>query len=144
MICLKCEEDKPTDSFEHQKNRPNPRKICKVCRQASRDKTKEALRHRTYMKERRKSNPVIVRQNWERCTYGVCKEDLGEQVCRICGSSKRLHIDHDHTTGKVRGLLCHYCNIGIGMFKDKQELLEKAIQYLKDGPHFELDKKIYS
>lgn len=90
------------------------------------------------MKERRKSDPDAVRVNWERSVYGVCKEDLGEQKCKICSSTDRLCIDHDHNTLAVRGLLCMKCNTAIGMFNDRPELLLKAAAYLKDGPHFEL------
>ncbi len=46
------------------------------------------------------------------------------EICRLC-------IDHCHTTGKIRALLCHSCNTGIGKFKDNIELLECAIEYLK-------------
>lgn len=42
-----------------------------------------------------------------------------------------LHIDHDHETGKVRALLCHACNKGLGQFGDSIERLEQAIVYLK-------------
>ena len=143
MICQKCHQDKDLSCFEQQKDRPNPRTTCKECRYKLRNKDKEAARHRIYMTERRKAYPQHVRQVWERSKYGICKEDLGEQVCSICGSKERLHIDHCHITGNVRGLLCHYCNIGIGMFKDKPELLLKAIDYLKDGPHFQLPIEKY-
>ncbi len=55
--------------------------------------------------------------------------------CAIC--SKRMyardcHVDHDHETGKVRKLLCHTCNIGLGMFKDNIALLARAIVYLEE------------
>ncbi len=40
------------------------------------------------------------------------------------------HIDHDHSTGKVRGLLCSCCNTGIGMFKDNPDVLDRAAFYL--------------
>ena len=63
-------------------------------------------------------------------------------VCKICG--KTVHkapenskdkqnqavIDHDHKTGKLRGLLCHQCNVGIGNFKDDINRLMNAILYL--------------
>lgn len=55
-------------------------------------------------------------------------------VCSICHKpnrdGKKLAIDHNHITGKVRGLLCRNCNIGIGFFNDKLELLWNAYQYL--------------
>lgn len=57
-------------------------------------------------------------------------------TCGICGATessggkKQLHVDHDHTTGKIRGLLCNHCNLGIGHFKDDTELLQAAIKYL--------------
>jgi hypothetical protein len=55
--------------------------------------------------------------------------------CFICGlpnrENKALCIDHDHTTGKVRGMLCDDCNLSLGKMKDSKELLQKAIDYLK-------------
>lgn len=63
---------------------------------------------------------------------------LSEQngVCAICKSEppkhhkKRLNIDHCHTTGRVRGLLCDACNRALGLFKDSPDLMHKAISYL--------------
>lgn len=56
--------------------------------------------------------------------------------CAICGINqselkKKLSVDHNHDNKKVRGLLCHQCNVGIGMFKDSPDILKKAIRYLK-------------
>lgn len=58
-------------------------------------------------------------------------------LCAICGelpSGKRalLFIDHDHKTGKVRGLLCGACNAGLGYFKDTTSRMTKAIEYLEN------------
>lgn len=55
--------------------------------------------------------------------------------CAICGESQEnlavgLNIDHNHVTGKVRGLLCNSCNTALGSFKDSEEILNKAINYL--------------
>lgn len=57
-------------------------------------------------------------------------------VCAICLSpppdhhKKRLNIDHCHTTGRVRGLLCDACNRALGLFKDSPDVMLKAISYL--------------
>lgn len=65
-------------------------------------------------------------------------------VCAICGngvdpdgirSTANLHVDHNHVTGKIRGLLCHGCNQGIGRFKDDPERLMAAARYLKEHTH---------
>ena len=50
--------------------------------------------------------------------------------CEICGSSEELHIDHDHSTGAVRGVLCPRCNQGLGQFKDNRDSLLRAVIYL--------------
>lgn len=80
----------------------------------------------------------------KRRKYGLAQGQLdalrvSSVVCAICGGSgsdkgrnRGLHIDHDHTTGKVRGMLCGECNIGIGKFRDDAGLLAKAIWYLGD------------
>lgn len=52
--------------------------------------------------------------------------------CAICRKPMRTpHIDHDHATGKVRGLLCVKCNLGLGQFDESVLLLEQAIRYLR-------------
>lgn len=56
--------------------------------------------------------------------------------CACCGQhesafKRKLHVDHDHETGKIRGLLCTQCNPGIGYFQDSIPRLEMALAYLK-------------
>ena len=57
-------------------------------------------------------------------------------VCAICGKppkKNRLHIDHDHRTGKVRGLLCFRCNYGMGWFQDDISVLAKVLNYMSNA-----------
>ena len=78
--------------------------------------------------------------------YGLTKEEyesfINKTTCDICDSEgfalnpsydKNFVIDHCHSTGKVRGWLCHNCNRALGLFQDKIENLEKAIDYLKSA-----------
>ena len=62
------------------------------------------------------------------------KIDKLDFACDICGKEESngfdLAVDHNHKTGKIRGLLCRKCNTGIGLFQDSTELLAKAIEYL--------------
>lgn len=51
-------------------------------------------------------------------------------ACAICKQTKKLVVDHNHTTKQIRGLLCSTCNLGLGMFQDNMDLLESAIRYL--------------
>ncbi len=85
-----------------------------------------------------KNSEDRARKRLERI-YGITMENYlalyDEQggVCAICKKSitkKRLCVDHDHKTGKIRGLLCSYCNTGIGLFRDDLALLNSAIKYL--------------
>lgn len=58
--------------------------------------------------------------------------------CAVCRAAtvgckgRKLFVDHCHITGKIRGLLCHNCNAGIGHFKDSKERLLLAIRYIED------------
>jgi hypothetical protein len=78
--------------------------------------------------------------------YGVTTQDyqrmLAEQsgCCAICGTDEpggkgSFHVDHCHDSSRVRGLLCHRCNIGLGQFKDDPVRLPAAIDYLSRMPH---------
>jgi hypothetical protein len=80
-----------------------------------------------------------------RYNYGISLEDYNlllmnqQHSCKICGKEFQLdnphdiHVDHDYTTGKVRGLLCQKCNMAIGLFNDDINKLLTAIKYLEDN-----------
>lgn len=59
-------------------------------------------------------------------------ERTAGDVCSICGKRRKLHVDHCHRTGDIRGLLCRNCNIGLGHFYDSRQLLRQAISYLRE------------
>ena len=65
-------------------------------------------------------------------------------MCKICGKKHEhkpavkwgrahLAVDHSHKTGKIRGLLCHACNVALGLFKDSPETLYRAAEYLQQA-----------
>jgi hypothetical protein len=72
--------------------------------------------------------------------YGMARSDFDSLMhqqrglCAICGVEPASHVDHDHGTGKVRGLLCFNCNGGLGQFKDDPMRLALAISYLQRLP----------
>ena len=72
-----------------------------------------------------------------RATYKLTTEQYRAMVerqggrCAICDEQATLMVDHCHAKGAVRGLLCHYCNTGLGFFRDTPSFLEAAIRYLR-------------
>jgi len=80
------------------------------------------------------------RRNWLKFKYGITPEYYEEMLnkqkglCLICNSimsEKNICIDHDHQTGKIRELLCRSCNVALGHFREDEEILKSAINYLK-------------
>lgn len=63
-------------------------------------------------------------ENLHRKQNGLCA------ICLQAVDTKAMAVDHDHVTGTIRGLLCHWCNKGLGQFKDDPVVLERAVGYL--------------
>ncbi len=142
VCCTKCGETDPTKFYYTPKGYRNY--ICKKCaclREASRHRNTDTDAHRAKQKEWVQSHPNYSYRAKLRDKYGLTEEDyqslLADQngVCKVCSRPPdrgKLHVDHCHHTGKIRGLLCGTCNRGLGMFKDDPALLHKAAKYLEE------------
>ncbi len=77
-----------------------------------------------------------------KCAYGLTSERYEDMLlrqggcCAVCKrppSERKLSVDHCHATKRIRGLLCHSCNVALGLLKDNVDALASAIEYLKQG-----------
>ncbi len=97
-------------------------------RKNNRDKVREASRKSEARRRLRRYNLTLE-------DYQELFKTQGSK-CGICGTlqptTKNWHLDHCHTTLKVRGILCHHCNLLLGNSRDSVEILEAAIRYLKN------------
>ena len=128
--CVKCEQQLSRDKFYVRKETGRPASWCKRC-------IYKANRERR-LADGGRAQGVSLR----RFRYGLEPADIEAMAqeqghrCAICRrerGSRDLHIDHDHATGRVRGLLCPSCNMGLGQFRDSDEMLMAAITYLHHG-----------
>ena len=127
--CNVCKQNKRAERFY-----PSNPYTCKVC-------------VRTATKEHRREHPEIWTSYQRRHTlkrlYGLTPEQYEDMLrkqlgrCAICFTPhvrrrgvNNFAIDHDHSTGRIRGLLCHNCNRGLGHFQDSVALLLNAMEYL--------------
>lgn len=138
-VCTKCGIEKMVGDFTKRKASSDGVSCwCKNC-------------SRLYMLAWRQLNPSSTRSQQIKTCFGITQEQylamLAQQnnSCACCGDSfdsippvviqktgkpRAPHIDHCHTTGKVRGILCNGCNTGLGLFKDSPKRLQLAAQYL--------------
>ncbi len=122
--CGRCKRTLPLESFANNSAKKDGlQDRCRDCR-ANHYKTSGYV-ERAY-------------ENRVKRVYNLSSEELKtleeeqEGGCAICREPKKLFVDHDHETGNVRGLLCHHCNAGLGLFRDNPTYLQSAIQYLKE------------
>ena len=135
-ICITCEQEKPLDEFFKCKAKKNGyMPLCKTCDLKRRrehfkspigqEKYNIARLRREYGITLTEYNKVLEEQN------GVCAIcDLPETETNSIGT-KWLCVDHNHATGKIRGLLCNKCNQALGCFRDDKDVMLKAILYLE-------------
>ncbi len=171
--CKKCGESKPLSDFykaagtrdgrrgeciscnlaaQAAKNRANPelnRQRVREWQQANPERV--AAKHAEYRADGRKS--LSNRKSHLKRKYSLTLEEYEEMLakqgggCAICGRPPRpdisLHVDHDHETGRIRGLLCFRCNNALGDFLDDYSLLQEAAGYLANVPREpELDERM--
>jgi hypothetical protein len=133
------------DQFYISKQVGGPASWCKVCHNADEKKRRDndpgyRERNRKRIAAARAADPEKrLRQTLiERCRnkYGITIEQYDELLatqeghCALCESNSRLHIDHDHLSGRVRGILCWKCNTALGKLGDTAEAIERVAAYL--------------
>lgn len=159
-VCTKCGETKTADDFYKAKDMKDGRQsLCKSCKRehsrnwwhANIDKNRANVNawHRANrprvlenVKAWKSNNRDKTREQHLKRKYGITEviyqTILSGQggVCAICGAGEtdshgKLHVDHDHSTGVVRGILCGKCNKGLGLFNDSAALFKSAASYLE-------------
>jgi hypothetical protein len=154
--CPQCEEEKPKSCFpQHGTTKDGFYNFCKNCKNAYsrayyalhrekiRNRCKEEWINNPKIKEQmklwRQNNPDKIKDYRYKFNYGLTIENIKDMLvfqefkCKIC--SKLIdfdskEVDHDHKTGKIRGLLCHVCNFLLGLVHDNVNHLQNAITYL--------------
>ena len=115
--CTKCGVEKPlSEYYKNSSQKSGLQSKCKPCHEKSKMKSKVGA----YGLTLEQYDMLFIEQN---------------NCCAICNkkftSKKHTHIDHCHTTKKVRALLCHGCNTAIGLLKESPEILKSALNYLE-------------
>lgn len=152
--CSKCGTEKPFSEYHAKRGKPQPQ--CKACRakymvkhyKENRERER-AVRKSWYeknklavcekMKAERLANPEKHILGRRLRKYGLTKEQFLEKMssqnnsCEICNRpfAGTPYIDHCHTTGITRGLLCSQCNTGFGLFREDVAVFKKCIAYAK-------------
>lgn len=149
--CGRCNQTKAPGDFYKDKSRPDRLlSPCKSCKAATAKKVgADGLNKQQRCQKKvgadglnpsqryHKKNSDKVRDNKRRKKYGLTPEIfnriLFEQgnTCAICRlPDRKWNVDHDHTTGKVRAILCNCCNRALGYFKDSTKIVTAAAEYL--------------
>jgi hypothetical protein len=139
--CTCCNLEKDSNEFYKDKSRPDGMVYqCKSCLNPKITK---------WSKENRDKRRMAVLKSATGVTSEQYKNLLNIQnnECAICQKSmelnkKYLAVDHNHSTGVVRGLLCNTCNVGLGYFRDNLDLLFNAINYLKNPVNDDCSLKV--
>ena len=143
--CTRCGEVKELSLFsKNSKNRGGLMAQCKSCKAAYDRARRERLKGVLAIKA--KERHLKRYKMWK---YGITNEqwddlfDKQERCCAICKTRDpnkgQWCTDHDHDSGKVRGILCHHCNRALGLFGDSASNLSTALDYLANPPYSDED-----
>lgn len=131
--CPVCKETKSLNDFhKHSKRSDGRQSLCKVCK-TKKDRAYHEKNREKVAARRAKPENVLARRAQK---YGISVEQLqiltdeSGGLCQICNKNEATCVDHCHETGRVRGLLCRWCNSALGYFKDSRESMQNAIDYL--------------
>lgn len=144
-VCRECGVEKPLSEFNvYTKNGGQLRPDCKECgaKLAKKYREKNADKMRKYHQTRYEENKERLLKDGRKFRmkrlYGVTWEQFEAMLaqggcCAICDGklTSEANIDHCHTTGKVRALLCWDCNSGLGLLNDDPELMRRAAEYIE-------------
>lgn len=143
--CARCKKQKPLSQFG-QKSNGNLRSYCRPCKSArsAEYKAKHPERVRQWNKNYREWHPIRTKWKYLR-KYGLTRDDFDKMVlqqegrCAICHEQLRKpNVDHNHTTGAVRKLLCSRCNAIVGLIETRPIVVRRVISYLKLYENLEL------
>jgi hypothetical protein len=142
VSCRVCKLEKSIDQFWKDKTRSKTgyQSVCKQCYRVYRQRNKP--KHNKRVREWYGRNKHKIRDQRIVSIYGITRVQFFAMIkeqgnkCLICYSLFSIHkkpvIDHNHSTGGVRGILCNGCNYGLGIFQDNIARLNQAIQYLQN------------
>ena len=117
---------------ETRKTHPNGDTYCSACKK---------IRYDAFRKSNKEKIKKYNRRAKLKANYGLSEANFDELFekqggkCAIClkePEDKALHVDHDHRTDAIRGLLCGNCNTGLGLLQDAPEIVNRALEYLKN------------
>lgn len=145
LMCSSCGQAKASSDFSNVEQRKGDGRSCRACSRRAyrrRPEVKEAARKRS-----RAADPDARANAYYKYRYGITRDEIDDMIeaqgglCAVCrrpesqivpksGKPRRLQVDHDHRTGRPRGMVCQFCNMVLGHVDDSTEHLQRFIAYL--------------
>ena len=133
--CTKCGVTKDITEFYKRGGKQSPNSRKNHCKECDKKRVMDSY------------DPIKYQEQHLKRSYGLTLNEYNEMLeeqdhkCATCGTTDpggkhgKFMVDHDHKTGKVRGLLCKNCNIALGLVNDDTDLIQKMINYLSTNTH---------